>query len=379
MSFQPTVYRQKESKLAQINWLIVSLILILGGLGIAMLYSAAGGSFSPWASRQAARFGVAFVGMMVVALIPNRLLLKHAYSFYFLCLALLILVELVGSIGMGAQRWISVGGMNLQPSEIMKMALTLALARYYHGLLAEDVSRPVMMIPPLMLIGAPVVLILLQPNLGTATITAAIGVFILFAAGLYWRYFIAVGVTVVSAIPVAWHFLHDYQKQRVRTFLDPEADPLGAGYNIMQSKIAIGSGGLFGKGFMQGSQGQLDFLPEKHTDFIFTMIAEEFGFAGAATVIALYTLLIWLGLATAMRSRSRFGALVAIGVTAMVILHMTINIGMVMGLLPVVGVPLPLLSYGGTMVFAMMFGFGLLLNSYVHRDVVLSKVRQSRF
>lgn len=378
MSFHPTVYRQKENKLAQVNWLIVSLILILGGLGIAMLYSAAGGNFSPWASRQAVRFAVAFVGMMVVALIPNRLLLKHAYSFYFLCLALLILVELVGSIGMGAQRWISVGGMNLQPSEIMKMALTLALARYYHGLLAEDVSRPLMMIPPLMLIGAPVVLILLQPNLGTATITAAIGVCILFAAGLYWRYFIAVGITVLAAIPVAWHFLHDYQKQRVRTFLNPEADPLGAGYNIMQSKIAIGSGGLFGKGFMQGSQGQLDFLPEKHTDFIFTMIAEEFGFVGAATVIAIYTLLIWLGLATAMRSRSRFGALVAIGVTALLILHMAINIGMVMGLLPVVGVPLPLLSYGGTMVFAIMFGFGLLLNSYVHRDVILGKARQAR-
>lgn len=372
------VHRRKENKLSQINWLIVSLVLLLGGFGVAMLYSAAGGSMEPWASRQAVRFGAAFIGMMVVALIPNRLLMKYAYAFYFLCITLLLVVEVAGSLQMGAQRWISVGGLNLQPSEIMKMALTLALARYYHGMLAEDASRPLLMIPPLALIGMPVVLILLQPNLGTATITAAIGVCLLFAAGLYWRYFIAVGTAGLAAIPIAWQFLHDYQKQRVETFLNPEADPLGAGYNIMQSKIAIGSGGLFGTGYMQGSQSQLDFLPEKHTDFIFTMIAEEFGFVGATSVIGVYMLLILLGLATAIRSRSRFGALVAIGVTAMLLLHVTINMGMVMGLLPVVGVPLPLLSYGGTMTFAMMFGFGLLLNSYVHRDVTLGKVSHYR-
>lgn len=378
MSGYHSAYRHKENKLAQVNWLIVSIILLLGGFGVAMLYSAAGGSMEPWAGRQAIRFGVAFIGMMIIAVFPNRLLIKYAYVFYFLCLGLLVVVELMGSLQMGAQRWISVGGMNLQPSEIMKMALTLALARYYHGMLAEDVSRPIMLVPPLILIGMPVVLILLQPNLGTATITAAIGVCILFAAGLYWRYFIAVGLLVLAAIPVGWQFLHDYQKQRVLTFLNPEADPLGSGYNIMQSKIAIGSGGLFGTGFMQGTQSQLDFLPEKHTDFIFTMIAEEFGFVGAATVIFIYTLLIMLGLATAIRSRSRFGSLLAIGVTAMLLLHIGINIGMVMGLLPVVGVPLPLLSYGGTMVFAMMFGFGLLLNSYVHRDVTLAKVNHNR-
>lgn len=378
MSYRASSYRQKENKLAQVNWLIVALILLLGGLGVAMLYSAAGGNIHPWAGRHAIRFGVAFIGMMVIAVFPSRLLMKYAYLFYFLCLGLLIVVELMGSLQMGAQRWISVGGMNLQPSEIMKMALTLALARYYHGMLAEEVSRPVMLIPPLLLIAMPVVLILLQPNLGTATITAAIGVCILFAAGLYWRYFIAVGLLGLAAVPIAWHFLHDYQKQRVLTFLNPEADPLGAGYNIMQSKIAIGSGGLFGTGFMQGSQSQLDFLPEKHTDFIFTMIAEELGFVGAATVIALYLLLVVLGLATAMRSRSRFGSLLAVGVTAMLLLHITINIGMVMGLLPVVGVPLPLLSYGGTIIFAMMFGFGLLLNSYVHRDVTLGKLSRYR-
>ncbi|MCH2547408.1 MAG: rod shape-determining protein RodA [Alphaproteobacteria bacterium] len=378
MPYSYSSHSPKENKLAQVNWLIVSLILVLGGLGVAMLYSAAGGSMEPWASRQAIRFAVAFIGMMIIAVFPNRLLMRYAYLFYFLSLALLMVVELMGSLQMGAQRWISVGGLNLQPSEIMKMALTLALARYYHGMLAEDVSRPIMLIPPLTLIAMPVILILLQPNLGTATITAAIGVCILFTAGLYWRYFIAVGLVLMAAIPVGWHFLHDYQKQRVTTFLNPEADPLGAGYNIMQSKIAIGSGGLFGTGFMKGTQSQLDFLPEKHTDFIFTTIAEEFGFVGATGVIGIYLLLIILGVATAIRSRSRFGALVALGVTSMLLLHVAINIGMVMGLLPVVGVPLPLLSYGGTMVFAMMFGFGLLLNSYVHRDVTLGKVSHYR-
>lgn len=373
MPIHPSYQRKNESKLAQVNWLIVSLILLLGGLGIAMLYSAAGGDMEPWAGRQAARFGVAFIGMLVVAVVPNRLLMSYAYPFYVLCLILLIVVEVAGSIGMGAQRWISIGGLNLQPSEVMKLALVIAIARYYHGMLQEDINRPLMMLPPLVLIGLPVGLILLQPNLGTATITAAIGASLLFAAGLYWRYFIAVGIAGLAAIPIGWQFLHDYQKRRVETFLNPEADPLGAGYNIMQSKIAIGSGGLFGMGYMQGSQSQLDFLPEKHTDFIFTMIAEEFGFVGAGSVIAIYMLLLLLGFATASRSQSRFGALIAIGVTMMLLLHVAINVGMVMGLLPVVGVPLPLLSYGGTMTFAMMFGFGLLLNSYVHRDVPLGK------
>lgn len=376
MPVSPSSYRKKESKLAQVNWLIVMIILILGLFGTAMLYSAAGGSFSPWADKHLIRFTLAFIGMMVVAVIPNRLLMKHAYTYYFLCLIGLVVVEAIGHIGMGAQRWISYGGLTIQPSEFMKIGVILALARYYHGLDPEDVSRPTLMIIPLVLIAIPVGLILIQPNLGTATITATIGVSLLFAAGLYWRYFIAVGVAAVAAVPVAWQFLHDYQKRRVHTFLDPESDPLGAGYNIMQSKIAIGSGRLFGTGFQQGSQSQLDFLPEKHTDFIFTMIAEEFGFVGAGTVILLYLLLIILGYATAIRSRSRFGAMIAIGVTTMLMLHLAINVGMVMGLLPVVGVPLPLLSYGGTMIFAIMLGFGVLLNSYVHRDTPLGRTSQ---
>ena len=362
-----------ESKLSQLNWLIILLVVGMGLLGIAMLYSAAGGAWDPWASRQAVRFAIGLALMFTIALLPSNFLLRYSYLFYFSCLGLLMLVELVGVMGMGAQRWLSLGGLNLQPSEVMKLALILALARYYHGLQQEDVSRPSMMIMPLAMIGLPVVLILLQPNLGTATITGAIGAILLFATGLYLRYFIAVGAFGLASIPIAWQFLHDYQKQRVRTFLDPEADPLGAGYNIMQSKIAIGSGGMFGKGLMEGTQSQLDFLPEKHTDFIFTMIAEELGFTGATIVIFVYLLLMALALLTASRSRSHFGAMVAVGIFALLLMHIMINIGMVMGLLPVVGVPLPLLSYGGTIMITTLIGFGLLLNSYVHRDVHLTR------
>lgn len=366
-------HHQKESKILQLNWLMILLILVLGGLGIAMLHSAAGNSWEPWANRQAIRFAAGFVLMLAVALMPNRLIYQFAYLSYFGCLGLLVLVELFGFIGMGAQRWISLGFINLQPSELMKLGLIVALARYYHGMLTEDVSRLTMLLFPVMLIAAPVALILLQPNLGTAFITASVGAALLFVAGVRLRYFMVILAIGVAAVPVGWHFLHDYQKQRVLTFLNPEADPLGAGYNIMQSKIAIGSGGVFGKGLGEGTQSQLNFLPEKHTDFIFTMIAEELGFAGAATTISLFILLILLCLGTAIRSRSHFGAMIATGIAALLLMHVGINIGMVMGLLPVVGVPLPLLSYGGTMLITTLLGLGLVLNSYVHRDEVLER------
>lgn len=367
-------YRRSPSgKLLQVHWPFVTLVAAMAAFGVAMLYSAAGGHMEPWAGRQAIRFLVAFIVMMLLAMTPNRWLMRYAYLAYFGCFGLLLMVEAIGFIGMGAQRWLSVGMVNVQPSELMKLALVLAMARYYHGIHPEDVSRPLFLLPPLAMIGLPVALILHQPNLGTATITAGVGGLILLAAGVNLRYFIVVILLGIAAVPLGWQFLHDYQKQRVMTFLNPESDPLGAGYNIMQSQIAIGSGGIGGKGFLQGSQGQLDFLPEKHTDFIFTMVAEEFGFIGGVTTISFFLLIIAFGLATAMRSRSHFGALVAIGITAIVLLHITINIGMVMGLLPVVGVPLPLLSYGGTMAFSMMIGFGLLLNSYVHRDVAVGK------
>ncbi len=362
------------SKLAEINWFIVTVLVTIAVIGFAMMVSAGGGEFSPWAAQQIARFSVAFIGMMVLALIPMRILIDYAYLAYFACLLVLLGVDIMGHIGMGAQRWLSLGGLNLQPSEFMKLALILALARYFHRMYPEDIRRFTFLIVPALMIVCPAVLILRQPNLGTTVILASVGGIIFFLAGLQWRYFIALGVSVIAAAPLAWHFMHDYQKRRVLTFLDPEQDPLGAGYNIMQSMIAIGSGGLFGKGYLQGSQSQLNFLPEKHTDFIFTMLAEEFGFVGSMTLLLLYFLLLMCGLMVAQSSRSTFGALVAAGVTAMLFIHILINCGMVMGMLPVVGVPLPLMSYGGSIMVSTVLAIGLLLNAYAHRDQTPSRL-----
>ncbi len=333
-----------------------------------MMLSAGGGDFHPLASQQIVRFALAFVLMLVVALVPMRLLLDYAYVIYFLGVLVLVAVDIIGHIGMGAQRWLRVGGVNLQPSEFMKLALILALARYFHNMHSEDIGRLSFAVIPLALIIMPAILILRQPNLGTATITALVGLTLCFLAGLRWRYIIGAACAALAAAPIAWQFLHDYQKRRVMTFLDPEQDPLGAGYNILQSMIAIGSGGLFGKGFLQGSQNQLNFLPEKHTDFIFTMLAEEFGFAGSMFVLVLYAMLLAMGMLVASRSRSTFGAMISAGVVTMIFLHILINCGMVMGMMPVVGLPLPLMSYGGSIMLSTMLGVGLLLNAYVHRD-----------
>jgi rod shape determining protein RodA len=311
--------------------------------------------------------------MLVIALTPANFLLRYAYVIYALCLMLLIGVEVMGFIGMGAKRWVDIGGVNLQPSELMKLATILALARYFHSINFQDINRPLLLLPPIMLIMVPAAFILRQPNLGTATILIAVGSIIAFMAGVKARYFIVIIALGLLAAPVGWHFLHDYQKQRVMTFLHPEEDPLGAGYNIMQSMIAIGSGGFFGKGFMHGSQGQLDFLPEKHTDFIFTMLAEEFGFLGCFVILSLYMMLIGYGIAIGLRCRHVFGSLLAVGVSAMLFTHILINMMMVMGLIPVVGVPLPLLSYGGSIMISILMGFGLMQNAYVHRDMHLPR------
>jgi rod shape determining protein RodA len=274
---------------------------------------------------------------------------------------------------MGAQRWIDLGFFQLQPSELMKPALTLALARYFHGVTLDQIGRPLLLIPPLLLVFTPVAFVLMQPNLGTSLLLIMGSGAIFFAAGVrVWKFLLVIGGGL-SAIPIAWEFLHDYQKQRVYTFLDPETDPLGAGYNILQSKIALGSGGLFGKGFMSGSQSQLMFLPEKHTDFIFVVLAEEFGMVGAATLLALYVLLFIYGWVIALNSRSQFGRLVAVGMTAQFFLYVFVNVAMVMGLIPVVGIPLPLVSYGGSAMMTLMIGVGLLLSMSVHRDVRIPK------
>jgi rod shape determining protein RodA len=362
-----------RQKLWQMHWLLILLLAAAASVGFAMLYSAAGGSFDPWASRQMMRFGVGMAVLITVALIDIRLWLKYAYVFYMATVALLVAVEFMGEVGKGAQRWLDLGYFGLQPSELMKIALVLALARYFHGTSIEDVRRIPSLITPVLLIAVPAALVLRQPDLGTALMLVITGAVILFAAGVRIWKFVLVGVVTVAAAPVAWGFLRDYQKQRVLTFLNPESDPLGSGYHIIQSKIAFGSGGLFGKGFLQGTQSHLNFLPEMQTDFIFTMLAEEFGMAGGLALLGLYVVILIYGLAISVRCRTQFGRLVGIGVTATFFLYVFINMAMVMGLVPVVGVPLPLISYGGTAMLTLLFGFGLLMGTWIHRDVMIGR------
>ncbi|MEM7120909.1 MAG: rod shape-determining protein RodA [Pseudomonadota bacterium] len=355
-------------KLGQMSWGLVALLMMVAFVGFAMLYSAANGSLEPWASRQMVRFGVGMVLMFIVAMIDIRQLHRFAYAFFVFALLLLVAVEVMGRVGMGAQRWIDLGVFQLQPSELMKLALVLALARYFHGLGPEGIAKMKALIGPIILIGVPTALVLKQPDLGTAMLLAAGGVALCFAAGIQWRYFIGAAVACGAALPVAWQMLHDYQRQRILTYLDPSTDPLGAGYHILQSKIALGSGGMFGKGFMAGTQSHLEFLPEMQTDFIFTMLAEELGMAGALLLLLLYVLIIAYGIGVSLRATSQFGRLVALGVTVTFFLYVFINIAMVTGLVPVVGVPLPLISYGGTAMMTLMVGFGMLASVHVHRD-----------
>ena len=354
---------------------ILLVILALCTLGLLMQYSASGGHFKVFALKQSVSMVIGLALMVTIAVMTTPTLLRTAYIFYGLCVVLLIIVEVMGIIGMGAQRWIGVGAFNIQPSELMKLGIILALARYFHHAPLDGRRHYMLLVVPMVLTLIPVALILKQPNLGTATICAFIAFSLCWMAGIRWYYFaIAIG-SVAAAVPVVYHFLHDYQKRRVQTFLDPDSDPLGAGYNIIQSKIAIGSGGFFGKGLLQGSQGQLDFLPEKQTDFIFTMLAEELGFIGSLTLLALYAFLLVFAMALAVKCRHAFGRLIAAGVAAMLFVHIFINMAMVMGMIPVVGVPLPFLSYGGSFMLATLMACGLLMHVYINREASLPRRR----
>ncbi|MEO8559148.1 MAG: rod shape-determining protein RodA [Rhodospirillales bacterium] len=360
-------------KLWQVNWGLVLLLTMIAGIGFAVLYSAAGGRVDPWALKHIIRFGVTILIMLAIALIDIRVWLQLAYPIYFAVLMLLAAVDVMGAIGMGAQRWLDLYVIQLQPSELMKIAMVLALARYYHNLNVENIGRVRHVIPPVLIVLVPVALVMKQPDLGTALMLVFAGGAIMFAAGVrIWMLLVAI-VGAGAALPVAWGMLRDYQKHRLLTFLNPENDPLGTGYHITQSKIALGSGGLFGKGFMAGTQGHLNFLPEKQTDFIFTMFAEEFGLVGGIVLLALFVLVLLYGFAIALRSRSHFGRILALGISITIFLYLFINIGMVMGVLPVVGVPLPLVSYGGTAMLSVLAGCGLLISVYVHRDVIITR------
>ena len=362
-----------RERLFNVSWMLILMITLVSSVGFLMLYSAANGNLDPWASRQMTRFAVGLGALIVVALIDVRFWLRWSYLFYFVALALLVAVEVKGTIGMGAQRWIDLGFFQVQPSEVMKIALILALGRYFHGAALEEVTRPTFLLTPIMMVMVPVALVIKQPDLGTALLLLMVGAVIFFMSGVRLWKFAIVAALGVAAIPIGWQFLHDYQKNRVLTFLNPERDPLGAGYHIMQSKIAMGSGGLFGKGFMQGSQSHLNFLPEKQTDFIFTMLTEEWGLVGGAVLLVLYAIVLIYGYVIALRCRNQFGRLVAIGLNTNFFLYVFINIAMVMGLIPVVGVPLPLISYGGTAMLTLMIGFGLMMSVHVHRDLQIGR------
>lgn len=360
-------------KIWSINWGMVLLVVLIFSVGFAMLFSAGNGNVNPWASRQAVRFGGGLLLMLTVALIDIRFWFRYAYALYFIALFLLVAVEVMGTVGMGAQRWIDLKVIQLQPSEIMKVCLILALARYFNGVSVEDIGRPTYLLVPLALIAAPAALVLKQPDLGTTVMLVMAAGAVFFCAGVRLWKFAIVGAAGLAAIPIGWQLLHEYQKARVMTFMNPETDPLGTGYHIMQAMIALGSGGMFGKGFLLGSQSHLNFLPEKQTDFIFTMLAEEFGMVGGLGLIGLYILLITYGIAISLRTRNQFGRLLAIGLTTNLFLYVFINIAMVMGLIPVVGVPLPLISYGGTAMLTVMVGLGLVISVYVHRDTFISR------
>ncbi|CCG42987.1 rod shape-determining protein RodA [Magnetospirillum molischianum] len=362
-----------REKLLQLNWSLIALLAAVACIGFATLYSAAGGSLDPWALKQIIRFIVGMLIMVAVAMVDLRFWVRNAYIFYAVAAVLLLLVEVKGTIGMGAQRWIDLGFIQLQPSEIMKITLILALARYFHGATLQEIGRPLFLIPPLIMVMLPAAMVLKQPDLGTAMMLVMSAGAVFFMAGVRMWKFVLVLVSGLAAVPLAWEFLREYQKKRVLIFLNPEDDPLGAGYHITQSKIALGSGGVFGKGYMSGTQSRLNFLPEKQTDFIFTMFAEEWGMMGGLVLLTLYTMLIAFGYAIALRCRSQFGRLMAHGITTTFFLYFFINIAMVMGLVPVVGVPLPLISYGGTAMLSLLFGWGLVMSAYIHRDMPISR------
>jgi rod shape determining protein RodA len=358
-----------SQKLVSIPVIPLLLICTVTLIGIAMLISAANGSLHPWAFKQSIRFAFGLIIMLCVACIDVRTLFRHAYLLYVISLIALIIVEIMGFIGMGAQRWIDLYVFNFQPSEIMRLGLILTLARFFHDLSLDDIKSPYQLLFPILLVLIPTLLVLRQPDLGTAMLLMLSSAAIFFAAGVRLWKFALVGTSCLAAIPILWSLLYDYQKKRILVFLNPESDPTHAGYHIIQSKIALGSGGLWGKGFLQGSQSHLNFLPEKQTDFIFTMFCEEFGLIGAILLIVLYMTIIVYNIRIALYARTSFARLTALGLSVTFFLYIFINMAMVTGLLPVVGIPLPLFSYGGTAMLTLLISQGILFSIHIHNNI----------
>ena len=370
VKFTPTGWR----KILYLNWPLIVLLIAVAGVGFLMLTSVAGGRISRWAEPQMERFALGFVLMLIVAMVPIWFWRNVSALAFGLSVLLLLFVEFFGAVGMGAQRWIDLGFMRLQPSELTKITLVMVLAAYYDWLDVTKKSHPLFVLIPLLVIALPVALTLRQPDLGTALLLLIGGGAVMFLAGVHWAYFagvIALGVGAVFAVftsrGTGWQLLQDYQYRRIDTFLNPSNDPLGAGYHITQSQIALGSGGWTGRGFMEGTQSRLNFLPEKHTDFIFTTLAEEFGFVGASSLLALYLLILVFCIVIALSTRDRFAALLVMGIAVAFFLYFAVNMAMVMGLAPVVGVPLPLVSYGGSAMLVLMIAFGLVQSAHIHR------------
>ncbi len=356
-------------KLVRVNWLFVLCLCLLAGVGYAALYSAAGGSAAPYALSQLTRFCTGLALMLGIAMVDIRILEKFSWPAWVLGVVLLVAVLKFGHVGLGARRWMTVGGVEIQPSELMKLFLVMALGSYFKRATPEQTGSLLFVAPAIAATLLPMVLILKEPNLGTAVITGAVGATVMLGAGVRWWWFALVAVVIGVCAPVIYDHLHAYQKARIDIFLNPGSDPLGAGYNIIQSKIALGSGGFFGQGFLHGTQNQLNFLPEKQTDFVFTIIAEEFGFFGSVAVLGLLMAIVALAYYTALSCDHVYGRLVALGIATNFFLYCFVNLSMVMGLIPVGGVPLPLISYGGSALTAVMLGFGVLMSIHVHRDV----------
>ena len=362
------------NRLAYINLPIIILLIAIASIGFLMLFSVAGGSIEPWAKVQMIRFSIGFFLMLIIAFIPIWFWRNISGLAYFISIILLLAVEFFGVSGMGAVRWIDLGFMRLQPSEVTKLTVVMFLASYYDWLPRNKVSNIFWVILPLLIIILPVLMVLRQPDLGTALLILVGGLTVMFIAGVSWIYFLISGLGVFTFVFSIFHFrgtefqiLKDYQYRRIDTFLDPANDPLGAGYHITQSKIALGSGGFSGRGFMQGTQSRLNFLPEKHTDFIFTTLAEEFGFIGGLSLLGLYFLMIIFCGIVAFGSKDRYSGLVVSGLNMTFFLYFAVNMAMVMGMLPVVGVPLPLVSYGGSAMFVLMIAFGLIQSAEIHK------------
>ena len=369
---QYNFYSSAFAKLQSINYPLLGLIITLFFVGLAALYSISNGDFNSWPLKHSQRFILGLIIFFLVIFFDLRLIFGYAYVIFFLSIISLVIIPFFGIESNGATRWINIAGISLQPSEFVKYTLILALAKYFHSI-NNDSSFIKTLIIPLIITIVPVLLVITQPDLGTALIILLGGISLFWISGLNYKYFIAGVFSILCSLPVLWQYLKDYQKDRVLTFFNPERDPLGNGYHIMQSKIALGSGGIFGKGYMEGTQSHLNFLPEMQTDFIFTMLGEEFGFIGTLLLLLIYAALIMISIRLALKSRSLFSKYLSLGVCNVFFIYVFVNIGMVTGLLPVVGVPLPFISYGGSSMLAVMFGFGLLMNCYINRNIIIEK------